>query len=276
MIERKTLLRRLSFAAYFAAVFLLFLLLLFPFDRIKSKLESEIHLRTPLALSVARISPRFFNRFVLSDVVVADNKGRVLFESKSVKTTVSLFSLLRGALWLNLKAKAYGGELMVKANQGPGRQYLLIDADGMDIASYPLLKDFGFRISGKLGGNFEMDGDSGKGRLWLKSLTSREVKVKGFPIPDLDFEKGWLEAELKGDRLTVKKLELDGKDLTVRATGDLVLRERGTINLAIKLKPSERLAHEQSALISFLRTRDAEGYYLLTLGGMLSEPMPRL
>ena len=80
MIERKTLVRRLSFAAYFAAVFLLFLLLLFPFDRIKSKLESEFHLRTPLALSVARISPRFFNRFVLSNVVVADNKGRILFE----------------------------------------------------------------------------------------------------------------------------------------------------------------------------------------------------
>ncbi len=276
MIERKTLVRRLSFAAYFAAVFLLFLLLHFPFDRIKSKLESEVRTRTPLELSVARISPRFFNRFVLADVVVADNKGRVLFESKSVKTTVALFSLLRGALSLNLKAQAYGGELLVKANQGPGRQYLLFDAAGLDIASYPLLKDFGFRLLGKLGGNFEMDGDSGKGRLWLKGLASRELKIKGFSIPDLDFEKGWLEAELKGDRLTVKKLELDGRDLTVRATGDLVLRERGTINLSIKLKPSERLAHEQAALISLLRTRDAEGYYLLTLGGMLSEPVPRL
>jgi len=276
MIERKTLLRRLSFAAYFAAVFLLFLLWLFPFDRIKSKLESEIRLRTPLELSVARISPRFFNRFVLSDVVVTDNKGRVLFKSKSVKTTVSLFSLLRGDLWLNLKAEAYGGELLVKANQGPGRQYLLLDADGLDIASYPLLKDFGLHLTGKLGGNFEMNGDSGKGRFWLKGLASRALIVKGFPIPDLDFEKGWLEAELKGDRLTVKKLELDGKDLMVRATGDLVLRERGMINLAIKLKPSERLAHEQSALISLLRTRDAEGYYLLSLGGLLSEPMARL
>ncbi|HSQ78443.1 MAG TPA: type II secretion system protein GspN [Nitrospirota bacterium] len=276
MIERKTLLRRLSFAAYFAAVFLLFLLLRFPFDRIKSKLESEVHQRTPLELSVAHISPWFFNRFVLSDVVVADNKGRILFESKSVKTTVSLFSLLRGALSLKLKAKAYGGELLVKANQGPGRQYLLLDADGLDIASYPLLKDFGLRVTGKLGGNFEMNGDSGKGRVWLKGLASRELTVRGFPIPDLDFEKGWLEAELKGDRLTVKKLELDGKDLMVRATGDLVLRERGMINLAIKLKPSERLAHEQSALISLLRNRDAEGYYLFSLGGLLSEPMARL
>jgi type II secretion system protein N len=276
MIERKTLVRRLSLGAYFAAAFLLFLLMLFPFDRIKSKLESEVRLRTPLELSIARISPRFFNRFVLSDVVVADSKGRVLFESKSVKTTVSLFSLLRGALSLNLKAEAYGGELQVKASQAPGRQTLLLNADGLDIASYPMLKDFGLRLSGKLGGNFEMNGDSGKGRLWLKGLTSRELKIKGFSIPDLDFEKGWFEAELKGDRLTVKKLELDGKDLTVRATGDLVLRERGTINLAIKLKPSERLMHEQSALLSFLKTRDAEGYYLLILGGMLSEPMPRL
>jgi type II secretion system protein N len=276
MIDKKTLVRRLSFAAYFLAIFLIFLLALFPFDRIKSRLESEFRLRTPLELTVSRISPRFFNRFVLSDVVVADKTGRILFESRSVRTTVSLFSLLRGALAVNLKAEAYGGALLVKANQGPGRQYLMVDADGLDIASYPVLKDFGLRLSGKLGGNFEMNGESGKGRLWLKGLTSRDLKVKGFPVPDLDFEKGWIEADLKGDRLTVKTLELDGKDLTVRATGDLVLRERGSINLAIKLKPSERLAHEQSTLISFLQHRDAEGFYQLALGGMVSEPMPRL
>jgi type II secretion system protein N len=276
MIERKKLVRGLSFAAYFIAVFLVFLFLLFPFDRIRSMLESEVRARTPLELSVSRISPRFFNRFVLSDVVVSDRKGNVLFESKSVKTTVSLLGLVRGALSLKLKAEAYGGELLVKARQGPGLQYLLLDADGLDIASYPLLKDLGFRLGGKLGGNFELTGDTGKGRLWFTGLTSRELKIMGFNIPDLDFDKGWIETELKGDRLTVKKLEFDGKDLAVRAGGDVVLRERGMLNLAIRLKPSERLAHEQSALISLLRTRDAEGFYQLTVGGLLSEPMPRL
>jgi type II secretion system protein N len=276
MIERKKLVRGLSFAAYFIAVFLVFLFLLFPFDRIRSMLESEVRARTPLELSVSRISPRFFNRFVLSDVVVSDRKGNVLFESKSVKTTVSLLGLVRGALSLKLKAEAYGGELLVKARQGPGLQYLLLDADGLDIASYPLLKDLGFRLGGKFGGNFELTGDTGKGRLWFTGLTSRELKIMGFNIPDLDFDKGWIETELKGDRLTVKKLEFDGKDLAVRAGGDVVLRERGMLNLAIRLKPSERLAHEQSALISLLRTRDAEGFYQLTVGGLLSEPMPRL
>jgi type II secretion system protein N len=276
MIDRKLLIRRLLFVAYFIAAFLVFMLLLFPFDRIKTKLESEARLRMPIELSIARISPRFFNRFALTDIVVSSTGGTVLFESPSVRTTVSLFSLLRGMLALDLKAQAYGGELLVKTQQGPGRQYLFLDANNMDIGAYPLLKTAGLKLSGKLGGNFEMTGETGKGRLWFKGLASRELKIKGFPIPDLDFEQGWLEADIKGDRLTIKKLELDGKELRVRCMGDVVLRERGTLNLTVKLKPSERLAQEQSGILSLLKNKDAEGYYQFILGGTLSEPMPRL
>lgn len=276
MIEKKILIRRLSYAAYFVAAFLLFLLYLFPFDRVKSKLESEVRQRTPLELSVGRISPRFFDRYVLLDVVISDKQGKVLFESAAVRTSISLFSLLQGGLSLNMKAPAYGGELLVKMKQSPGKQYFMIDADGLDVASYALLKKSGFNLTGKIGGNFEMNGDSGKGRLWLKSVTSRELKIKGFSVPDLDFEKGWLEADVKGDRMMIKKLELEGKELRIRVTGDVVLRERGTINLTIKLKPSERLAHEQSGILSLLKNRDPDGFYQITLGGMLSEPMPRL
>jgi type II secretion system protein N len=276
MPDKKSLIRWLSFTVYFVAVFLLFLLLLFPFDRVRTRLESEVRLRSPLELSVARISPRFFNRFVLSDVVVSDKSGKILFESPSVRTTVSLFNLLRGRTSLDMKAQAYGGELLVKTQLGPAVQHLLLDASGLDIGSYGLLKNLGLKISGKLGGNFEMTGDSGKGRLWFKGLASRELKIQGFSIPDLDFEQCWLEAEIKGDRLTIKKLELEGKELKVRCLGDLVLRERGTLNLTIKLKPSERLAREQAGIISLLKNKDAEGFYQFSLGGTLSEPLPRL
>jgi type II secretion system protein N len=155
-------------------------------------------------------------------------------------------------------------------------QHLLIDASGLDIGSYAFLKDRGFKLSGKLGGNFEMTGDSGKGKLWLKGLASRELKIQGFSIPDLDFEQCWLEAEIKGDRLTIKKLEFEGKELKVRCLGDLVLRERGMINLTVKLKPSERMEREQAGIISLLKNKDAEGFYQFILGGTLSEPLPRL
>jgi type II secretion system protein N len=276
MPDKKTLIRWLSFTAYFIAVFLLFLLLLFPFDRVRTKLESEVRLRTPFELSLARISPRFFDRFVLSDVVVSDKGNRVLFESPSVRTTISLFNLLRGRLSLDMKAQAYGGELLVKAQQGPGGQYLLVDGNGLDIGSYTLLKALGLKLSGKLGGNFEITGSAGKGRLWIKGLTSRELKIKGFALPDFDFDQCWLEAEIKGDRLTIKKLELEGKELKVRCLGDLVLRERGTLNLTIKLKPSERMAREQAGIISLLKNKDADGFYQFSLGGTLSEPLPRL
>src|SRR5512143_2728267 len=166
MIDKKKLIRRLSFTAYFIAAFLIFLFALFPFDRAKLKLESEVRQRTPVELSLARIAPRFINRFVLTDVVVSDQKGKVLFESPSVTTAVSLVGLLRGTLSLDMRAKAYGGDLLVKTQQGRGRQYFLIDANGLDVGSYRMLKDAGLKLSGRLGGNIEMTGDAGKGRMW--------------------------------------------------------------------------------------------------------------
>jgi type II secretion system protein N len=276
MPDKKSLIRWLSFTVYFVAVFLIFLLLLFPFDRVRMWLEDEVRRRAQVEISISRISPRFFNRFVLSDVVVSDKAARVLFESPSVRTTVSLSNYLRGRLALDMKAQVYGGDLLVKAQQWPGRQYLLVDGNGLDIGSYKLLKAFGLKLSGKLGGNFEMTGDTGKGRLWIKGLAAREMKIQGFSIPDLDFEQCWLEAEIRGDRMTIKKLEFEGKELKIRCLGDLVLRERGTINLTVKLKPSERLAREQAGFISLLKNKDAEGFYQFSLGGTLSEPLPRL
>ena len=276
MIDRTHLIRRALFVAYFAAAFLVFLVLLFPFDRIIAKLESEMRQRTSFELNVARISPLFFNQFVLSDVVLSDRNGKVLFESPQVRMSVSLFRLLRNLLSMDLKASAYGGELLVKTQQEPGRQYVALDVNGLDIASYTLLKNAGFHFSGKLGGNIELTNDTGKGKLWLKGLTSRDLKVKGFSLPDMDFDQCWLEADIKGDRMTIRKLDLDGKELKVRCIGDVILRERGSLNLTVRLKPSERLAREQAGLLSLIKNKDAEGFYQFSLGGTLSEPVPRL
>ena len=275
MTDRPTLIRWLSFAFYFVVVFLVFLVVLFPFDRIKTKLESETRTRTSLELNIARISPRFINRFVLADVVLSDSSGRVLFESPSVHTHVSLFGFLRGLLSVDLKAEAYGGELSVRSEQGAKRQFVSVDVAGLDVASYTLLKNLGLKLSGRVGGSLEMNGDAGKVKFLFKNLASRELKVKGFPVPDLDFDQAWIEGDVKGDRFTIRKLELDGKELKIRVSGDLVMRERGTLNLAVKLKPSERLAKEQAMLLSLLKKRDPEGYYLFSLGGTVAEPQGR-
>jgi len=276
MPERRTIIRVILYAAYFLAAFLVFLLLLFPFDRVKTKIEAEVRSRTPLELTIARISPRFFNRFVLSDVVLADRSGTVLFESPTVYTTLPFLSLLRGMPAVSLQGRAYGGELSVKVRQEAGNNAISADLNNLDVAAYPLLKATGLKIAGKLGGTFELSGDAGRARLWLKSVTTRELRIKGFPVPDLDFEQCWIEADIKGDRLTIKKLELNGKELTFKASGDLVMQARGTLNLVLKFKPSERLIHEQAGILSLLKVRDAEGYYQFTLGGTLSEPLPRL
>jgi type II secretion system protein N len=276
MIDRKKLIRWSSYTAYFIAVFFLFLVFLLPYDRIKGRLESEVRTRTPVELAIARLRPRFLNRFRLEEVVVSDRAGQVLFESPSVNARVSLFALLRGITAVDLSGKAYGGDLTVRAEQGAKRRFLSVDATDLDLGSYMLFRNLGLKLSGRLGGSYEMTDDSGKGKFWIKDFTSRELKVQGFPVPDLDFEQCWIEADVKGDRCTIRKLDLEGKDLKVRVTGDLVMRPQGTLNLAIRLKPSERLAHEQAGLLSLLKNKDPEGYYLFSLGGTLASPLPRL
>ena len=275
MPERTKLVRVLLFALYFVIAFVTFLVVLFPFDRIKTRLENEVRAGTQMELNIARISPRFLNRFVLSDVVLSDQTGRVLFESPTISTHVSLFNFLRGVTAITMKARAYGGDLTVKTEQGTKRRFVAFNADGLDISSYSLLKNLGIKLSGRLGGSYEATGDAGKGRLMIKNLASRELKIMGFSVPDLDFDQVWIEGDVKGDRFIIKKFEFDGKELKVKISGDLVMRERGTLNLAVKFRPSERLATEQSGLLSLLKNRDPEGYYLLTLAGTLAEPMPR-
>jgi type II secretion system protein N len=273
--DRKKIVRILSLALYFLAAFAVFLVVQFPYGRIKTRIESEVRSRTPYELHIARIAPRFLNRFVMEDVVVSDRTGTVLFEAPAVHTRISLLPFLRGLLSVRLTGRVYGGELAVRSEQGSSRRLLAVDADGLDIGSYRLLRDRGFKVSGRLGGSFEMINDAGKGRLWLKGLASRELKVMGFPVPDLDFEQGWIEVEVKGDRLLLKRLELDGRELKVRITGDLVMQERGSLNLVVKLRPSERLSREQAGLLSLLKNRDAEGFYQFSLAGTVAEPLPR-
>jgi len=274
-IDRSKAIRITVLALYSVAVFLVFAVLLFPYDRVKDRLESEVRTRTPVELSIARVSPRFLNRFSLADVVVSDQEGRVLFECPEVRAHVSFFSFLRGLLSVRFTGKAYGGELAVRADQGRKLRSLAVDASSIDISSYGLLKQLGLKISGTAGGSLEVTDDAGKGRLWVKDLAGRELTVMGFRVPDLDFQQGWVEAESKGDRLTVKKLELDGKELKVRVAGDLVMRQRGYLNLTVKFKPSARLEQEQSALLALLKNRDAEGFYQISLGGTLAAPVPR-
>ena len=276
MPDRKTIVRAVLLAFYFLVVFLIFLVLQFPYDRIKGRLEAEVRKQTSLELTVARISPRFLNRFELADVVLADRNGKVLFESPSVRARIAMLPFLWGTLSLDLEGAAYGGSLKVRTQQGAKRNYLAVEANDIEIIRYAPLRDLGLKLAGRMGGNFEMTNGAGKGRVWFKNLSSRELKVQGFPVPDLDFEQGWIEAELRNnDRLTVKKLELNGKELTIGISGDLTMRERGTMNLDIKFKPAERLAREQAGLLSLLKNRDTDGFYHFSLGGTMNNPVPR-
>jgi len=275
-MNAKRLIRPISFAAYFIAAFLLFFFLRLPYDRIKTRIESEVRQRTSLDLSIGRISPRVVNRFRLTDVSLSNRSGQVLLESPSLTASISMLNLLRGVVALDLDAKAYGGELLASAKIGRNQRQFELHASDLDLARYSLFSATGINLGGKLGGSFDMTGDSGALKAQVKGMTSRGLTIKGFPVPDLDFDRCWLDANIRGGRLSLKKLELEGKELNINCGGDIALGDRGGMNLLFRLKPSERLNHEQAGILSLFKTRDADGFYQFGLGGTLSEPALRL
>lgn len=275
MTDRRTLIRRALLGLYFFIIFIIFLLVRFPFESIKHRIEQEVRSRTPFSLSISEASPRFFNQFVLTDVMLFDRDNRVLFGAPRAHLNISLIGLLKGVTSFSMDSKAYGGGLFVKIRQGRDIRWYSFDADGLDIGAYQLLKDMGFNISGRLGGGFEMTNGIGGGRIWIKGLALRGVTIKGFRLPDLDFDQVWLEADIKTDRLFIKKLEADGKEIKIRMSGDAVLRDHGSINLSVKFRPSERIEREQTNLLSLIKNRDSGGFYHLSLVGTLDAPIPR-
>ncbi len=273
--NRKLIVRILLYTAYFLAAFLLFLYLNLPLDGIRSRLEHEVHSRTPLELSMSRLSVELCD-LVMHEVVISDKTGKVLFESPKARLGISFLGLIRGVFSAKIDAEAYGGGLFIKLRSGKDFKTFYVDADGLDIGSYRMLKDLGMQITGEVGGNFDMTGENGRGRLWLKGLGWRGLKIKGFSVPDIDFEQAWLDAEMKGSRLFIKKLQADGKDIKVRISGDIALRQNGQLNLSVMLKPSEPIAREHAGLLSLLKKRDSEGFYRFDIGGTLDAPAPRL
>lgn len=274
IVPQRIPVRNVALVSYFVVAFLLFLIFLFPFDRIKTKLEAEVRERTPLDLKISKITPTFLNRFTLHQVVLSDKAGTVLFEAPAVHTKISILRLIFGTLSVDLKGSVYGGELMIKTHQGSGGQFLLVNADAIDIGAYPLLSSSGLRVTGKLGGDFELNGNVGKGRISVTGLAWRGLKLNGMSIPDQDFDRGWLEADVKGDQLRIKRLEMEGKEIKIKAVGDLMLRKQGLLNLRVKLKPSERLAREYKGMLGLLKNQDPDGFYQVTIGGTITSPMP--
>ncbi|MBI3353668.1 MAG: type II secretion system protein GspN [Nitrospirae bacterium] len=286
--NRSNLTRILLYLLYFAILFFLFLYLLFPYDKLKERLIYEAESKSALKVSINKLTPLLFNGIWLKDVEVfhRDNpKGAPLFKG-DIGLRFSLFRLIRRGIAVKGDIRAYNGEAIVNITD----RKIQGDIKGIDLGAYTALKglydvDAAGIMSGRLdaasgadifsGSSLNLEKINGEARFNIANLSVKNLKILGLKLPDTFFDAVQSELRINDGRLNIKRLSLEGRELNIQVTGDIILAREissSPMNIIVRIKPSVRFEEENKIFFSMGKAKDGEGFYNINIRGTLRTP----
>lgn len=287
--EGKGFLKYSLYLFYFILLFLFFLYLLFPYDKLKERMIFEIESRSSLSVKIHNLSPMLFNGIKLSDIELSfknDPKKAPLFKGDA-RLRISLLQLIRMGLSVKGSIKAYNGEaaLNIANNRIAG------EIKGIDISSYAALKAlFGIEATGLINGRMDVSSSNnmlsanglsltkagGEARFDISQFSLRNVNILGIKLPDTSFDAVQSEMRLEQGRVNIKRCSLEGRELTIQITGDMVLAEEiynSPLNIRVRIKPSMKFEEENKIFFSMARGKESDGFYSINIRGVLRSPI---
>jgi type II secretion system protein N len=286
--EGKGFLKYSLYLFYFILLFLFFLYLLFPYDKLKERMIFEIESRSSLSVKINKLSPLLFNGIKLTDAEVSlknDPKKTPLFKGDA-RLRLSLLQLIRLGLSVKGSIKAYNGEaaLNIANNRIAG------EIRGIDISSYAALKAlFGIDAAGIINGRMDVSSSNnmlsangmgltkagGEARFDISQFSLRNVNILGIKLPDTSFDAVQSEMRLEQGRVNIKKLSLEGRDLNLYVSGDIVIAGdmlSSPLNITVRIKPSVRFEEENKVFFSMSKGKGPDGFYNINIRGTLRSP----
>jgi type II secretion system protein N len=281
------ILKKAAYILYFLILFFLFLYLLFPYNKLKERLIYEIEDRSSFNVRINKLSPLLFNGVRLIDIEALnknDPKKTLLFKGDA-KLRFGLLQLIKNRLSVKGSITAYDGEAIFTITS----KKITGEIKGIELSAYPALNAvYGVNVNGRINGRLDLASDAdiiAKNGLNLKKangdasfnivqLFVRNLSIIGFKIPDTSFDAVQSELRLDQGRLNIKRLSLEGRELIIQVTGDILLTENAVnspLNIKIRLKPSIRFEEENKLLFSISK-KDNEGYYNFNIRGTLMSP----
>lgn len=229
---------RLLYALYTALLFVVFLVVTFPYEVLVRRLLANV----PPEQAVVDIGGARFGwvkGLELDDVKVSGPSGVAkapYLEVARLWVRPNLSELLRGNPYAGVvEAEIYGGTALgsvVASRDGAVRGSATMS--GLSLGRYGFLRSFfdegtiGGRVSLKL--DFESKGRElskvkSDGQLQLTGGSLEGAKASGFSIPNLHFATAKLEFGLQDEKLEVKEFDAKGTELNIGATGTIGVRE---------------------------------------------------
>jgi type II secretion system protein N len=224
--------KMLWFIGYGIFITLVFLYLLFPSELVKSRLEDSIN-ASGLTVKSASLHPALPLGIKLKNVTISSQaQESVLFQGELLDLQLSLLSIFRKNTYIGFSGLAYDGSfdgrvgLISFAKIYPPVEVIL-SFDNIDIGNYPLFKsDQGNAFTGRASGTLNYITDeatkstSGSLALFLKK-GSYPLTEPFLGVTKIDFDRGEIQAQLKGDIIKLEKLETFGPQVNCFLKGEI-------------------------------------------------------
>lgn len=252
----KRILKAAGYPVFYLTVLSIFMLVTFPYDRLKERVVAEFNARQPAGdgarLAIEEMSGYWLTGVEAQGVTLTtppppstDGKQREprVVTIDDVHARVSFFRLLFGTVHVSFGAEAFGGEVSGYTSDGGDARTIFVELDKVGVGDLPLLPDVvGLPLKGALSGVIDLrlpesklskaegkieleitDGVVGDGKAKIRDT----IALPALAVGTLEFV-----AEVTDGRLKVDKFGAKGADIEVVADGSVRLREPFDSSLA--------------------------------------------
>ena len=252
--KAKKIAKAIAYPLFYSFCLLLFSLWLFPFERLKERIEAEFNARQPAGAGT-RLSIEEMSGYWLSGVEAENIKltspaptskpGAIpaakppkpsVLKIEEAHARVSLLNLLVGTLQVGFGAEALGGEISGTTSDADKSRELDVSLEELNVGQLPALTHaVGLPMTGSLSGSIKLKLPEAKiskadGEIDLRiedlSIGDGKAKIRNtIALPKL--RVGTLEfvADVSAGKLKVKTFSAKGKDIEVVGDGGVQLRD---------------------------------------------------
>ncbi len=268
--------------------YFIFLWFLFPYNEISTILSNEIKSKTTMDMSVKKSEGAFPIGLKLTDVLITkktgDNESPVL-EAHTFELTPAVLSLFKGWLAFKIHAALYNGQASLEMGSKKTDFYFDGVIKNIYIDRYSLLKsNYGLNMDGILNVKWNIKGsldnaarDSGNCIINIKNASMGHSTLSGIlTLPKINFGDISLPVFVKDGRVDIQNATQASKDINSQLEGSIILANpagNSVLNLKLKFNPTPEMEQQMRKTIPFfMLTRDASGYFNLSVTGNLNAP----
>ncbi len=241
--------KRIVYPGYIIIVAVFFLYYLFPGDAVTSYINYQINSMSPdIQLSIKELKPAFPPGMkLIAPDLLSRNQNIIGAEFLNIKP--SYLSLFKKDKTFFINGNMYEGDLdssiHVAGIRSNPEYEIEATFDNIQISQIPVIKAYeAYQFSGLAEGNLvysNKEVKAGKGNAGI-IITESTVQFTPalFGLEQLEFKTIKADFEIINQRLTLKNLDVDSRDVSANASGSIILRnpiDKSTINIRGELKP---------------------------------------